>query len=92
MKTTNPFITEATMKPSDLYKVRYRGPGRMRSFDEPEFVQVIIGTMTGLHHIKMDTDEPEISQRCQQLINLLMCKYPHLVPHFDDSFTKNCDS
>ncbi len=32
-----------------------------------------------LHKLKMRTDEPVISNKCQELINLLFKKYPNIV-------------
>lgn len=79
------------MEPSDLYTARFPGPDRLKLFDLPTYAVKVIETLTLLHHVKMWTDEPTIAERCQELINLLILKYPNLVPHIDNSFTKDSD-
>lgn len=79
------------MEPSDLYMARFPGSDHMKLFDLPMFAAKVIETLTFLHFVKMWTDEPVIAERCQELINLLIIKYPNLVPHIDDSFAKDSD-
>ncbi|MDD2467917.1 MAG: hypothetical protein PHI97_28395 [Desulfobulbus sp.] len=75
------------MTPSDFYKTRFETPIKWHSL--PNFILKVIETLSSLHEIKMRTDEPAIAETSQKLINLLILKYPNLVPQIDNSFSKN---
>jgi hypothetical protein len=75
--------------PSDLYKTRF--PKSFKTYDLPSFAMKIIETLSCLHEIKMRTDDSDISNKSQELINLLILKYPNLVPQVDNSFPKDSD-
>ena len=65
------------MEPEDLFQRKYR---RNTAWFIPTFTKLVFELFQQLHDLKMSTDEPEIAQKCQELLNLLFKKYPKLVP------------
>lgn len=65
------------MEPEDLFQRKYR---RNTPWFIPTFTKLVFDLFQQLHDLKMSTDEPEIAQKCQELLNLLFKKYPKLVP------------
>lgn len=62
------------MKPSDCYQHLFHIAQHPSNL--PKTVREAFEV---LHKLKMRTDEPEISNQCQKLINMLFKKYPGIV-------------
>ncbi len=64
------------MEPSEVYKKKYHSGS---PWFEGELSKTVHSLFQPLHDLKMRSDESEISDTCQKLINLLFAKYPNLV-------------
>ena len=65
------------MEPSELFERKYH---RGTQWFVATLTKLVFELFQQLHDLKMSTDEPEIAEKCQELLNLLFKKYPKLVP------------
>lgn len=63
------------IEPTDIYRSLFGG-----TRSNPNWLAAAVAeSFRHIHRLKMVTDEPEISAKCQELINMLFDKYPNLV-------------
>ena len=65
------------MEPAKLYERKYH---QGTNWFPGQLTHLVFELFQQLHDLKMSTDEPEIAQKSQELLDLLFDKYPNLVP------------